>query len=120
MVSEVRGRLRPGATLADVMRALFPGGSITGAPKIRAMQIIEELEPAPRGFYTGAIGWTDADGRSVFNLAIRTAVLDAAGLCYWAGGGIVADSRARGEYAETLLKTEALLDALRGLERMGA
>ena len=120
MVSEVRGRLRPRTPLAAVLRALFPGGSITGAPKIRAMEIIEELEPAPRGFYTGAVGWTEADGRTVFNLAIRTAVLDAAGLCYWAGGGIVADSQAGREYAETLLKTEALMHALRGLERMGA
>jgi len=120
MVSEVRGRLRPGVGLATVLRALFPGGSITGAPKIRAMEIIEELEPAPRGFYTGAVGWTEPDGRSVFNIAIRTAVLDAAGLCYWAGGGIVADSRAADEYAETLLKTEALMHALRGMERMRA
>jgi para-aminobenzoate synthetase component 1 len=120
MVSEVRGRLRPGTALAEVLRALFPGGSITGAPKIRAMEIIEELEPAPRGFYTGAVGWTEPAGRSVFNLAIRTAVLDAAGLCYWAGGGIVADSLAAREYAETLLKTEALMQALRGLERTGA
>ena len=119
MVSEVRGRLRPGIGLASVLRAL-PGGSISGAPKIRAMEIIEELEPAPRGFYTGAVGWTEPDGRSVFNIAIRTAVLDAAGLCYWAGGGIVADSRAADEYAETLLKTEALMHALRGMERMGA
>jgi para-aminobenzoate synthetase component I len=119
MVSEVRGRLRPGVTLADVLRALFPGGSITGAPKIRAMEIIEELEPAPRGFYTGAVGWTEPDGQSIFNIAIRTAVLDAAGLCYWAGGGIVADSRVENEYAETLLKTEALMHALQGMERRG-
>lgn len=118
--SEVRGRLRPGTSLAAVLRALFPGGSITGAPKIRAMEIIEALEPAPRGFYTGAVGWTEPDGRSVFNIAIRTAVIDAAGLCYWAGGGIVADSRAEREYAETLLKAEAFLQALRGMERMGA
>ena len=120
MESEVRGRLRPGTSLAAVLRALFPGGSITGAPKIRAMQIIEELEPAPRGFYTGAVGWTEPDGRSIFNIAIRTAVIDAAGLCYWAGGGIVADSRAEREYAETLLKTEAFMQALRGMERIGA
>jgi para-aminobenzoate synthetase component 1 len=120
MVSEVRGRLRPGTALADVLRAVFPGGSITGAPKVRAMQIIEELEPAPRGFYTGAIGWTEPDGRTVLNLAIRTALLDAAGLCYWAGGGIVADSQADREYAETLLKAEALLQAVREMERTGA
>lgn len=119
LVSEVRGRLRDATPLAAVLRALFPGGSITGAPKIRAMQIIEELEPAPRGFYTGAVGWTEADGRSVFNIAIRTAVLDRSGLCYWAGGAIVADSDADQEYAETLLKTEGLARGLRGLERMG-
>ena len=119
LVSEVRGRLRPGLSHAAVLRAMFPGGSITGAPKIRAMQIIEELEPAPRGFYTGAVGWTEADGRCVFNIAIRTAVLDRAGLCYWAGGGIVADSDAEREYAETRLKTEGLTQALRGMERTG-
>ncbi|MGD9762092.1 MAG: anthranilate synthase component I family protein [Candidatus Binatia bacterium] len=118
MVSEVRGRLRPGTSLSDVLRATFPGGSVTGAPKIRAMQIIEELEPAPRGFYTGAIGWTEPDGRTTFNLAIRTATLDAQGLTYWAGGGIVADSRADSEYAESLLKAEALARALAAMEKV--
>ncbi len=117
MESAVRGRLRPGTALADVLRAIFPGGSITGAPKVRAMQIIEELEPAARGFYTGAIGWSDADGRTTFNISIRTAVLDADGLCYWAGGGIVADSDPEREYAETNLKTEALVRALATMER---
>jgi len=117
MESAVRGRLRPGTGLADVLRAIFPGGSITGAPKIRAMQIIEELDPAARGFYTGAIGWSDADGRTTFNISIRTAVLDADGLCYWAGGGIVADSDPEREYAETKLKTEALVRALATMER---
>jgi para-aminobenzoate synthetase component I len=117
MVSEVQGRLRPGTSSAALLRASFPGGSITGAPKIRAMQIIDELEPAPRGLYTGAIGWTEANGDSRFNIAIRTAVLDAAGLTYWAGGGIVADSDPEREYEETLLKSETLFGALATLER---
>ena len=116
MVSEVRGALRPGTSLAELLRAMFPGGSITGAPKIRAMQIVEELEPAARGFYTGAIGWTGADGDSRFSIAIRTAVLDAAGLTYWAGGGIVADSDPEREYAETLVKSETFFRALGSLE----
>jgi para-aminobenzoate synthetase component 1 len=111
MVSEVRGRLRDETSPAALLRAIFPGGSITGAPKIRAMQLIEELEPAARGFYTGAIGWTELDGRSRFNIAIRTALLDQTGLTYWAGGGIVADSDAEREYAETLLKSETLFRA---------
>ncbi len=112
MVSEVRGRLRPGVALSELISAVFPGGSVTGAPKIRAMQIIEELEPCARGLYTGAIGWTSLDGHSRFNLAIRTAVLTAAGLGYHAGGGIVADSDPEREYAETWLKAESLLRAL--------
>jgi anthranilate/para-aminobenzoate synthase component I len=119
MVSEVRGRLRPNVTLSELFRAAFPGGSITGAPKIRAMEIIEELEPCPRGLYTGAIGWSDLRGASRFNLAIRTAVLNQQGLSYHAGGGIVADSDPQREYDETLLKSEALFRALswRGEER---
>jgi para-aminobenzoate synthetase component 1 len=113
MVSEVRGRLRPGISLAALVRAMFPGGSISGAPKIRAMQLIEELEPAARGFYTGAIGWTDMGGASQFNIAIRTAVFDAAGtLTFWAGGGIVADSVAEREYDESLLKAESFFRSL--------
>ncbi len=116
MWSGVSGRLRAETTLADVLRATFPGGSITGAPKVRAMQIIDELEPAPRGFYTGAIGWTDRSGRTTFNIAIRTATFTAdRELTYWAGGGIVADSQADREYAETLLKTETLVRALASL-----
>jgi para-aminobenzoate synthetase component 1 len=120
MESEVEGQLRPGTSLAALLRATFPGGSISGAPKIRAMQIIEELEPAPRGLYTGAIGWTEGDGRSRFSIAIRTAVLRDAGLTYWAGGGIVADSDPKREYDETLLKSDTLLRALRSLERSRA
>ncbi|OFV88274.1 MAG: hypothetical protein A3J75_01005 [Acidobacteria bacterium RBG_16_68_9] len=116
MISHVRGRLRPDTSLPELIRATFPGGSITGAPKIRAMQIIEELEPQPRGLYTGTIGWTDLHGNSRFNLAIRTAVLTTGGLTYAAGGGIVADSDAEREYAETLLKSEAFFRAWAAVE----
>jgi len=105
LVSHIEGQLWPGTTLAQVLRALFPGGSITGAPKVRAMQIIDELEPVSRQFYTGAIGYVGLDGRAVFNLAIRTAIATADQLAYYAGGGIVADSVPSAEYEETLLKT---------------
>lgn len=120
LVSEVRGRLRPGTSLAALLRAVFPGGSITGAPKVRAMQIIDELEPAPRGFYTGALGWIDCDRRATFNITIRTATLSARGMRVWSGGGIVADSDAEREYAETWLKIETLAQALAGLQRSAA
>jgi anthranilate/para-aminobenzoate synthase component I len=120
MVSEVRGRLRPGTSASDLLRAMFPGGSITGAPKVRAMQIIEEIEPCARGFYTGAAGWTELDGRSRFNLLIRTAVVSSRGLEYHAGGGIVADSEPEMEYEETLLKSESLFRILRVPQAMGA
>jgi para-aminobenzoate synthetase component 1 len=115
MESHVRGRLRTGTSLPDVVRATFPGGSISGAPKVRAMEIIEELEPAARGLYTGAIGWSDLAGRGRFNLAIRTAVVTREHLTYWAGGGIVADSDPAREYDETLLKSAAVFRALSGV-----
>jgi aminodeoxychorismate synthase component I len=113
LVSQVSGQLTPGTRLADVLRATFPGGSITGAPKVRAMEIIDELEPLRRGFYTGAIGFIGGDGRAVFNLAIRTAVATPDRLTYHAGGGIVADSIPAREYDETLLKAQAFLAALK-------
>ena len=116
MSSEVCGRLRRGISPAALLRAIFPGGSISGAPKVRAMQLIEELEPAARGFYTGAIGWTEPGGATRFSIAIRTAVLDAASTTYWSGGGIVADSRPDREYDETLLKSETFFRALASLE----
>jgi para-aminobenzoate synthetase component 1 len=110
--SEVSGVLRPGTSTAALLRATFPGGSITGAPKIRAMQIIDEVEPVSRGFYTGAIGFADAEGHARFNIAIRTAVTTSRGLAYHAGGGIVADSDPEAEYEETWLKTRAFFEAL--------
>jgi anthranilate/para-aminobenzoate synthase component I len=117
MVSKVSGRLRKGTDLVDLIRAAFPGGSITGAPKIRAMEIIEELEPCARGFYTGAIGWSDLTGASRFNLMIRTAVQTGTTLSYHAGGGIVADSDPRREYEEILVKSQAFFRALANRER---
>ena len=112
MVSTVRGALQPACGLTAVLRALFPGGSITGAPKIRAMEIIDELEPMRRDFYTGAIGFIAANGDAVFNLAIRTATVTREQMTYCAGGGIVADSVPEREYAETLLKARPFLTAL--------
>jgi para-aminobenzoate synthetase component I len=112
VISQVTGALRPHTALAEVLRATFPGGSVTGAPKIRAMEIIDELEPLDRGFYTGAIGFIDLDGNAVFNLAIRTAVATADRVTYHAGGGIVADSVPLREYEETLLKAQPFFAAL--------
>ncbi|MEB2286037.1 MAG: aminodeoxychorismate synthase component I [Myxococcales bacterium] len=112
LVSTVSGRLRPGVAASDLLRATFPSGSITGAPKIRAMEIIAEIEGAPRGFYTGAVGWIDASGDCDLNVAIRTAVARGDTLAYHAGGGIVADSRADREYAELQLKAAAFFRAL--------
>ena len=112
-VAEVQGRLRENVGLVELLAATFPGGSITGAPKIRAMQIIDELEPLPRGPYCGSIGTLDPDGGLQLNVAIRTATLDKQrGLLHVpVGGGIVADSDPAEEYDETLVKARALFDA---------
>lgn len=105
MVSRVRARLSAGVTLTDILAALFPCGSVTGAPKISAMKILRALEGAPRDVYCGAIGWTAPDGRMRFNVAIRTIALHADGEAVFnVGGGVVFDSTAHGEYAECLLK----------------
>lgn len=104
MVSHVTGELLAGTQPSDIFRALFPCGSITGAPKIRAMQIIRELEAGPRGVYCGAIGWMGPDGTSSFNVAIRTITLQDGHAVFGVGGGIVADSTAQGEYEEALWK----------------
>ncbi len=109
LVSSVSGRLAPGRDALDLLRAAFPGGSITGAPKRRAMEIIAELEPDPRSLYCGAIGWLGNDGAMDLNIAIRTAVIAQNRLHFWAGGGIVADSRAAEEYQECLDKASAFL-----------
>jgi para-aminobenzoate synthetase component 1 len=112
LVSRVEGALREDAGPVDVLRALFPGGSITGAPKIRAIQIIDELEPTRRGPYTGAIGYWDANGACDFNIAIRTIVVEAGGASFHVGGGIVADSTPEAEYEETLVKARGMMRAL--------
>jgi para-aminobenzoate synthetase component 1 len=105
MVSRVRAKLLPDLTIARVFAALFPCGSITGAPKIRAMEILRELETTPRDVYCGAIGWIAPDGTMRFNVAIRTISLYADGeAVYNVGGGVVFDSSAEEEYAECLLK----------------
>lgn len=112
LVSTVRGELDAGRTAADLLRAAFPGGSITGAPKQRAMQIIDELERAPRGVYCGAIAWLGYDGTMDSNVAIRTLTWQDGELVFWAGGGIVADSDWVREYQECRDKAAAILDFL--------
>ncbi|MFQ5915388.1 MAG: aminodeoxychorismate synthase component I, partial [Nitrospinota bacterium] len=110
--SRVVGRLRPGVDLVDLLQATFPGGSVTGAPKVRAMEIIEELEPTARGPYCGAIGYIGADGTMDLNIAIRTVLCEGDRLTFQVGGGIVADSRPADEYEETLHKARGILKAL--------
>jgi para-aminobenzoate synthetase component I len=108
LVSIVTGKLKQTATAVDLLKGCFPGGSITGAPKLRAMQIIEELEPHQRGLYCGAIGYIGFDGEMDTNIAIRTAVICRNQFSFYAGGGIVADSVAHKEYCETLDKASNL------------
>jgi aminodeoxychorismate synthase component I len=112
LVSNVEGVRRPGCDAVDVIRAVFPGGTITGCPKVRAMEIIDALEPVPRGLYTGSVGWIGLDGSLDLNILIRTLVLRGQALSFHVGAGIVADSQPAREYAETLAKAGALLKAL--------
>jgi para-aminobenzoate synthetase component 1 len=114
MVSTVRGELAPEADSLDLIRACFPSGSISGAPKIRAMQLIEALEPVRRGVYCGAIGYLSATGAMDTSVAIRTVVLDGTRLLLPVGGGIVADSDPDAEYEESLVKARAGLTAFGG------
>jgi para-aminobenzoate synthetase component I len=112
LVSVIEGEIQDGVGIDDIFRALFPGGSITGCPKIRAMEIIDELEAVTRHVYTGAIGYIAAPHRCDFNVAIRTAVIQN-GLCHLSvGGGIVYDSVAAEEYAETLHKGRTFFSLL--------
>jgi len=110
--SGVHGRLRAGITPGQVLRALFPGGTITGCPKVRTMQIIAELEASPRGAYTGSMGYLNHDGSMDLNILIRTFTLQAKHLSFKAGAGIVADSDPERELAETRAKAKGLLRAL--------
>ena len=117
LVSTVEGQLRAEVDHVAALRACFPGGSITGAPKKRAREIIAELEPAPRGLYTGALGWFGFNGESQFNIAIRTVVVESDRAHFHVGAGIVADSVPEQEWQETLDKAAGILLAA---ERLGA
>jgi para-aminobenzoate synthetase component 1 len=112
LVAEIEGRLRPDRDDLDLLAAMFPGGSITGAPKIRAMQIIEELETHRRGIYTGAVGYIGADGKSAWNIPIRTILKSGETYSFNVGGGIVADSIPAEEYDETMTKALGMRRAL--------
>ncbi len=116
LVSTVTGRIREGTNFKKILKAVFPGGSITGAPKIRAMQIIDEVERNARGVYTGSLGYISVDGRIDLNICIRTFIIKDDKFYYNAGGGIVEDSLPEEEYRETLQKGKALEEALRFFE----
>lgn len=108
MTSTITGKLRDGLSYYEIFKAMFPGGSITGAPKVRTMEIIREMERGPRGVYTGAIGYISPEGKAAFNVAIRTLVLADGQARMGVGGGIVADSVPEDEYKECLLKAAFL------------
>lgn len=112
LVSTISGQLSADKDAIDLLASCFPGGSITGAPKLRAMEIIEELEPHRRSIYCGSIGYISCDGQMDTNIAIRTMVCEASKIYCWAGGGIVADSECDNEYQECFTKVQPLLDAL--------
>ncbi len=114
LTSTVQARLSAGRDIVDLLRATFPGGSVTGAPKIRAMEIIDELEPVARGLYTGAIGYVAFDGSLDLNVAIRTMVVKDGVASFHVGGGIVADSDPAQEFEETLHKGAAMARVLVG------
>jgi para-aminobenzoate synthetase component 1 len=116
LVSQVEGRLAAGRSWSDVFRAMFPGGTITGCPKIRTMEIIEELEPVGRGFYTGALGWISYGGAMEMNIVIRSMLVQADVAHVQAGAGIVADSQPDRELDESLRKARALWAALTAAE----
>ena len=117
LVSEVIGKLRPGFDAVDMFRATFPGGSVTGAPKIRAMEIIHELEPSRRGAYCGSIFWAGLDGSMDSNIVIRSMMVSGRMIAAHAGGGIVADSDPLSEYEEMRTKVQPLLDSVAGVKR---
>lgn len=112
LVATVAGRRDPSQSLSTLLRATFPGGSITGAPKIRAMEIIDELEPVARGVYTGSIGYISCHGTMDLNIAIRTVIVKGDTAYFHAGGGVVADSEPEQEYEELLLKASRLAQAI--------
>src|SRR5580658_531280 len=119
LVSTITGRLRPEQTHFSAFASCFPGGSVTGAPKIRALEIIDELEPVTRGPYTGAIGYLGSNRESQLNIAIRTAICRQGEIHFHVGAGIVADSVAEAEYDETMAKAGGFFAALRAQPRAG-
>ena len=120
IVSHVQGKLRPGLTAADLLDATFPAGTVSGAPKVRAMEIIHDLEPAPRGPYAGAVGYLAADGNADTCIAIRTMTMRGQIVSVQAGAGIVADSEPEKEYQETLHKAGAQFAAVDAAEQLNA
>jgi anthranilate synthase component 1 len=112
IVSNVRGELRDDVTPGGVIAAVFPGGTITGCPKIRCMQVIAELEGQGRGAYTGALGWLNRDGDLDLNILIRSAEIEGAALRFRTGAGIVIDSDPQSELDETRAKARGMLRAL--------
>ncbi|MBI1976959.1 MAG: anthranilate synthase component I family protein [Candidatus Omnitrophica bacterium] len=118
IVSNVQGRLRKDRDRLDAVEAAFPGGTITGTPKIRAMEIIEELEPVKRGLYTGSVGYLSFSGEMDLNIVIRTFVVSQGKLFIQVGAGIVADSIPEKEYEETLRKGQALLEAVQSMRNV--
>ena len=112
MVSDVSGRLRQDASVVDALKYGFPAGTVTGAPKIRAMEIINELEPSSRGIYGGAIGYISWNGNIDTAIAIRTAVIKDNFIHVGAGAGIVADSDPEREWKECIQKSKVFLDAM--------
>ena len=112
LIGTIEGKLKPETTVKNIFEALFPGGSITGAPKIRSIEILNTLEENPRGPYTGSVGYIDIRGNMDFNIMIRTILIDHDSISLQVGGGIVIDSNPYCEYEETLHKAQAIFDAL--------
>jgi para-aminobenzoate synthetase component 1 len=112
-VATIKGQVKTGMDFCDILRATFPGGSITGAPKVSAMEIIDRLEPTQRAVYTGSIGFIGVDGNACLNIAIRTIIIKNGKAFVQSGGGIVADSEPEAEWNETLVKAKALLAGIR-------
>ena len=114
LVATIESRIASSKDIYDVIKATFPGGSITGAPKIRAMEIIEELEPTRRNVYTGSVGYIGFDEKVDMNIAIRTIVKKDDNITFQVGGGITWDSNSEDEYMETLHKAKSIIKTLRG------
>ncbi|MBV9512914.1 MAG: chorismate-binding protein, partial [Mycobacteriaceae bacterium] len=112
LVSTIRGTLAPGRSAVDCIRAAFPGGSMTGAPKVRTMEIIDRLEQGPRGVYSGALGWFSLSGASDLSIVIRTLVVNDGRVTFGVGGAIIALSDPANEFDETVVKSRAMMTAL--------